>query len=132
MRGFLKRFRSGMPVSQVVDTENLNRIANILEDIEGYNGIRIEKPTNAKGCGWKVVLDLTGGAVGDSGFPFGEQWPFGLKIDGAEVTIYGGIYRFASKEINVAAADPITITADGQWIASVSYTHLTLPTIYSV
>ncbi len=47
MRGFLKRFRSGMPVSQVVDTENLNRIANILEDIEGYNGIRIEKPTKS-------------------------------------------------------------------------------------
>ena len=54
--GFLMRFLPGDPVAKVCDTRNLNRIANILEDMTGV-GIRIEKPTDAEGRGWKLIND---------------------------------------------------------------------------
>lgn len=61
LRNWLKRFVPGDPVSKVCDTRNLNRIANVLEDIDviGRNGIdaTINKPTEAEGLGWMIVVD---------------------------------------------------------------------------
>lgn len=56
MLNFLKRFQKGDPVCKVADTENMNRIANILEDLKGV-GCRIVKPTNDNGRGWKIIID---------------------------------------------------------------------------
>ncbi len=61
LRNWLRRFIKGDPVNKVCDTRNMNRIANILEDLEvfGTNGIRaaINKPTNAEGMGWSIQID---------------------------------------------------------------------------
>ena len=61
LRNFLRRFVPGDPVYIVADTKNLNRMANILEDIEvvGTNGIsaEISKPTDAEGRGWIIAID---------------------------------------------------------------------------
>ena len=54
--GFFRRSRPGDPLRNVATTEKLNRICNILEDIQGQ-GCHIEKPTNADGYGWRIVVD---------------------------------------------------------------------------
>jgi len=70
IRNFLKRFTAGQPVAAVCSVSNLNRIANILEDIQGV-GCRIEKPTNAEGHGWQIVIDGTSDIT-----PPGWKMPF--------------------------------------------------------
>lgn len=54
--GFLRRSRPGDPLRNVATTEKLNRICNILEDIQGQ-GCHIEKPTAKNGYGWRIVVD---------------------------------------------------------------------------
>lgn len=53
---FLKTFRPGQMLREVLDRININRIYNILESIEGI-GCTIEKPLDADGLGWKIVVD---------------------------------------------------------------------------
>ena len=66
---FLKRFHAGDPVAKVADIDNMNRIANILEGIQGM-GCHIEKPTNAEGKDWTIVVDgYTSDIPPPPGFP---------------------------------------------------------------
>ena len=67
IRNFLARFKTGDPVRLTANAQNLNRIANILEDIMGV-GCRIEKPTDAEGRGWKIVVDGTSDTVPSASF----------------------------------------------------------------
>lgn len=56
LRGFLRRFRPGDPVAKVCDTQHHNRVAQILEDIQGM-GCRVLKPTD--GSPWFIIVDGT-------------------------------------------------------------------------
>ena len=59
--GFFRRNRAGQPLRALANVENLNRIANILNDITG-EGCWIEKPLN--GDPWIVhVSDETSGEI---------------------------------------------------------------------
>ena len=55
---FLERFVSGDPVAKTAAARQQNRVANILEDIQGV-GCRIDKPTNREGKGWRIICDGT-------------------------------------------------------------------------
>jgi hypothetical protein len=98
LRGYLWRFRRGDPVAKVCNTTHHNRVAQILEDIEG-SGCRIEKPTD--GSPWRIVIDGTsdispppGSGVGEAGYPWGTQYTFGLKRTGAnKITVYNAKAR---------------------------------------
>ena len=46
----------GRALRQLASTENINKLANVLEDLSG-DGCRIEKPVDDDGRGWKVVVD---------------------------------------------------------------------------
>jgi hypothetical protein len=56
LRGFLRRFRAGDPVARVCDTTHHNRVAQVLEDLQGM-GCRIHKPTD--GSPWYIIVDGT-------------------------------------------------------------------------
>lgn len=45
----------GDPVRDVANVTDHNRVANILNDIQGV-GCRIEKPVNGNGRGWKIIV----------------------------------------------------------------------------
>jgi hypothetical protein len=53
---WLKLFKPEDPLRLVANVRQQNRIANILNDIQGVN-CRIIKPTNADGKGWMIVVD---------------------------------------------------------------------------
>ena len=56
-----KRWKRGDAVCKVANAEALNRVYNVLEDLEvqGLNGIdaQIDKPTGAGGKGWTITID---------------------------------------------------------------------------
>lgn len=56
-----KRWKRGDAVCKVASAEALNRVYNILEDLEaqGLNGIdaQLDKPTDADGKGWTLTID---------------------------------------------------------------------------
>ena len=64
---FFKRFRRGCALASIPLHENLTKMANILEDIEGYGGIKIIKPFGGDGYGWKIVLENEIGSTEDKG-----------------------------------------------------------------
>lgn len=45
---------------------NLTRVFNVLETIEGRDGIYIYKNTGGRGYGWTIGIDKTGGVNGDA------------------------------------------------------------------
>lgn len=53
---YISLYKSGDPVRAVGNVQDHNRVANILNDIEGI-GCHVEKPTNGEGRGWKIVVD---------------------------------------------------------------------------
>lgn len=65
--GFFKRFRRGCALASIPLYDNLTKTANILEDIEGYGGIKIIKPFGGDGYGWKIVLENEIGSTDDKG-----------------------------------------------------------------
>jgi hypothetical protein len=83
LRGFLRTFGPGMPVRVVAGWRNLTRIANVLQDLAGV-GCRVEKPTNAEGFGWKIVIDGSSDVPLPDGFPrpfpWGDQWCWGIDF----------------------------------------------------
>ena len=56
MESFIKKFKQGDAVFRVLGVDNVNRIIDVLVGIRG-DGCMIEKPTNAEGRNWKIVLD---------------------------------------------------------------------------
>lgn len=86
---WLQTFKAGDPVRKVCSVRNMNRIANILNNIEGI-GCRIVKNTTAEGRDWKIVVDGGTDVTPDqvpSGWPYrpggsgasGYIEPFGIK-----------------------------------------------------
>ena len=53
---YIKKFKSEDPLRAVGNVEDHNRIANILNTIEGI-GCRIHKPLNGDGRGWAIIVD---------------------------------------------------------------------------
>ena len=49
-------FRAGDPLRKVSNARQANRLANIWNDITGI-GCRIDKPINAEGRGWHIIVD---------------------------------------------------------------------------
>jgi hypothetical protein len=56
MESFIKKFKQGDAVFRVLGVDNVNRIIDVLVGIRG-DGCEIQKPTNAEGRNWKIVLD---------------------------------------------------------------------------
>jgi hypothetical protein len=51
-----------------------------------------------------------------SRYPFGPEYPFGISIDGAVVTVYPQIVYRGGVALTLAQGN-VTITTDGDWIA---------------
>lgn len=58
MGGWFKEYKPGDPVRLVANVEETNRVHRILDDVQGI-GCRIEKPRNANGRGWRIIVDGT-------------------------------------------------------------------------
>lgn len=56
MESFIKKFKDGDAVFRVLGVDNVNRIIDVLVNIRG-DGCEIQKPTNADGRGWKILVD---------------------------------------------------------------------------
>jgi hypothetical protein len=123
IRGYLWRFSKGDPVAKVCNTTHHNRVAQILEDIVGV-GLRIEK--NTDGTPWRIVNDGTsdekppdGSSVGETGYPWGAQYTFGLVRTGTNIiTVYNGKLRRlndpqAGKLCYEAANTAVTFAGNG-------------------
>lgn len=116
IRGYLKRFRPGQQTRLVADPTNLNRIADILEDIYGI-GCHVEKPTD--GSPWCIVVDaLAGGGGLPGGFPCEEWVTFGITSDVPyQLKVWNGRIRIPMEpptpSIPVDAADTTITFADG-------------------
>ncbi|MBP5545171.1 MAG: hypothetical protein ILM98_13935 [Kiritimatiellae bacterium] len=95
--GFFKRFRKGDSLHKAVTKDNLDKLFNILEDIQGVN-CRIEKPTDAEGKGWRIVID----GSSDELPPGDTTTPWEMEAD----------HWGAAKPLTELPAD-----ADGSWEA---------------
>lgn len=120
LRGYLRRFRKGDPVAKVCDTEHHNRVADILENIEGM-GCHISKPTN--GSPWTIVIDGTSDVPLPSSvqtktrFPWGADHPWGLvDVVGTNVTIAAGEFEAGSGVALATAQTTFTIAQDASYI----------------
>jgi hypothetical protein len=51
---FFKRFRAGTALCKVPLYDNLSKLANIAETIQGAGGIEIQKPVTLNGRGWTI------------------------------------------------------------------------------
>jgi len=52
---FIRLFKKGDPVRAVANAQDHNRVANVLNDIQGI-GCRVVKPVNGDGRGWKIIV----------------------------------------------------------------------------
>ncbi len=64
--GFFRRFKQGASLCRMHFYYNLTRVFNVLESIEGRDGIYIYKNTGGRGYGWTIGIDKTGGVNGDA------------------------------------------------------------------
>ncbi len=55
--GFFKRWVRGTALCRIPFYDNFRKLFNILETIEGRNGIKILKPTGNDGFGWTITKD---------------------------------------------------------------------------
>lgn len=53
---FIRKFKHGDAIFHVLNVDNINRIIDVLVGLVG-NGCMVEKPVNAEGHGWKILLD---------------------------------------------------------------------------
>lgn len=65
---WLKTFSPEAPLRRVCNVVQMNRIANVLNNIEGVN-CRIDKPTHAEGRNWKIIVDGTTDIAPDENTP---------------------------------------------------------------
>ena len=79
--GFFRRPRAGQPLRSVANVDNLNKVANILNDIEG-EGCSISKP--ADGTPWIITYD---GSTSDRQ-PVSMPSEIDLAIMSANIAIY--------------------------------------------
>ena len=126
IRNWLKNtFKGGEPLRHYCRARWFNRVANVLQDIEGV-GCIIRKPTDNEGRGWKII-------VGE-GDEINAKWAFEVVADTstteAAITAYSvlagrvvwhghGVY-FSAQENGVAftggsESEPQYIYAEFQW-----------------
>lgn len=88
--------------------KQLEYVFNVLNGIEGVN-CRIDKPTHAKGYGWKVIFD-GGTDITNGTDPIPTTWPDPPTVMGNGSLLY----RFAPSR---NASDPNTVDiSEGSWI----------------
>jgi len=123
IRNFLQRKRPGDPVGKTGDAAAWNRVCNILEDMTGV-GIRIQKPTDREGRGWKLIVD---GSSDEGESPTTYQppwqtmntypWPYGVSIDEDEVTILRAAANIGGAQSRITCSDTtITMTEGNEYI----------------
>ncbi len=83
---FLDKFPPETPLRRVASVRQLNRIVNILMDIEGI-GVTVQKDFAREGRGWKIVVEPSSTAsslLGIQIFPAATQIEYVLarKADG--------------------------------------------------
>ena len=97
--GFFRKVRPGQPLRSLANVENLNKIANILNDITG-EGCWIEKPLN--GDPWIIhVSDDTSGEE-----PFIRRRRFDCQVD----AVNGAIYSLSN---DVIFPNQVSISVNG-------------------
>lgn len=85
---FFRRVGFGRALNKLASLYNLTRVFNVLEDIQGVN-CRIEKPVDAEGRGWRIIVDGSGDEAPPDGKP--PPWSssavhFGDTADAKEQT----------------------------------------------
>ena len=99
INGFFRRNRAGQPLRALANIENLNKVANILNDITG-EGCWIEKPLN--GDPWIVHISSTiSGEV-----PLLQQKILANEVQSVNVAIY-------SSSSDAIFPNQVTITVNG-------------------
>jgi hypothetical protein len=93
-------FKPGDPVRKVAGARQARRIARVLNDIQGI-GCRIEKPKNAEGYGWRVILD------GSSDLPYPPNMtpPFGGSSSPADYSKYQHGFSISGEYISLLEGD---------------------------
>jgi hypothetical protein len=105
LRTFLRNnYKAGDPVRVVANHTQANRIANILQDIEGY-GCQIQKPTAHEGRGWKIVVSSA--VLGAS-----EAVEFRIVTDGSTYYVRGGCWEWYEESTYRVAEAAWGATAD--------------------
>ena len=121
LSSWLRRYRANSPLC-AFHPQSWNRICNVLEGIEGV-GCQIQKTEN--GHGWLIIVgdgsDIEpppGFPDGTSGtrYPFGPQYPFGIKITGDIVTVYETVV-YRGGVAHVIGRQTLQITTDDDYIA---------------
>ena len=79
--GFFKKAKPGQPLRALANVDNLNRVANVLNDISG-EGCTIEKPTD--GSAWIIRYD---GAISDN-TPLLMPHDLEVQINAANQAVY--------------------------------------------
>ena len=120
IRGFLRRFHAGQPVRSVADVVHHNRVADVLENIEGV-GCRIDKPRD--GRPWRIVVDGSSDVIIDGleppwgqSYPWGENYTFGITQTAADkLKVWQGKLRRWGDQVYTAADTEVTFSADGDF-----------------
>ena len=83
---WLSRFVPETPLRKVANVRQQNRIANILEDIQGI-GCRILKPTDREGLGWRIMLDGSSDVEppADTYLAWDEQYSWRLTLESFDI-----------------------------------------------
>ncbi len=79
--GFFKRWVRGTALCRIPFYDNFRKLFNILETIEGRNGIKILKPTGNDGFGWTITKDYD-----KSDLPAGDSTNVALKWSEADLS----------------------------------------------
>ena len=113
--GFFRRVRPGQPLRSLANIENLNKVANILNDITG-EGCWLEKPLN--GDPWIIhVSDDTSGEE-----PLVRRRRFDCRVDSVNGAAYdSSTGRIGPSNVSITV-NGITVTAAPEWSE-----HLTWP-----
>ena len=119
LRLFFDTFKPRDPVSKTANARNMNRIGNVLSDIECVGG-HFLKPTNAEGLGWKLIIDGNSDGkdgkdtppIEDINFPFNRRWAFGISTNFLTVSIWNARTERYPDNFE-EASNPKDITASG-------------------
>ena len=117
IRNWLRRYKPEEPLRLVANVRQQNRIANVLEDIEGI-GCRIEKPQNLEGMGWKIVVGDGGDAENPDGSTPGAYQFEVVRFSDTSVKVRGGWWAYyvgevrTQEDLAVAGADFENLTGE--------------------
>lgn len=122
-RGFLKDMPHKAALCNLPLAYNGERIKNVLENIEGIDGIYIYKNLESKGDGWKIGFDRYGG----SPLAVAKAWDIAFTLSGATwtATATNCVYNRGGKTVSISPDLTLTMPAATQQYIGVKINNAT-------